>query len=136
MRKSIYIDGFSHGSNPVPAASLIGNDLMTGAVFGTDPATGQVAELVEDQVRLMFQNVASILAQAGGTFGDVLKMTFYARPELPRELINRHWVEAFPDAASRPARHVIVSDRLPARMHVQCDLTARIGSSAYDSVPI
>jgi enamine deaminase RidA (YjgF/YER057c/UK114 family) len=129
MRKSINIEGFAHGKNPVPAGSVIGDLLMTGAIFGTDPATGKVATNVEDECRLMFANAGRILAAAGGSFGDVLRMTFYLRPEAPRELVNQHWVQAFPDADSRPARHVIVSHTLPASMQMQCDVVAVLGSS-------
>jgi enamine deaminase RidA (YjgF/YER057c/UK114 family) len=134
MRRSIYVEGFSHGQNPVPAASVIGNLLMTGAIFGSDPATGKVVEDVGEQCRLMFQNAEWILSAAGGTFDDVLKMTFYTRAEVPRELINQHWMRVFPDPASRPARHVIVSDRLPASMSLQCDLFACIGERSIQSI--
>jgi enamine deaminase RidA (YjgF/YER057c/UK114 family) len=129
MRKSINIAGFSHGKNPVPAASVIGNLLMSGAIFGTDPATGKVPSDAKDECRLMFSNAQRILVAAGGTFGDVLKMTFYLRPEASRELLNAHWVQAFPDVDARPARHVIVSGTLPASMQMQCDLFAVPGSS-------
>ena len=37
MRKSITIEGFSHGQNPVPAGSVIGNLLMTGNGVAKDP---------------------------------------------------------------------------------------------------
>ena len=124
MRKSITIDGFSHGQNPVPAGSVIGNLLMTGAIFGSDPATGKVAADPDDECRFMFDNAARILDAAGGSFADVLKMTFFLRPEASRELVNEHWVRAFPDPASRPARHVIVSHTLPASMQMQCALFA------------
>lgn len=124
MRKSIYIEGFAHGNNPVPAGSVIDNLLMTGALFGTDPSTGNIASDLDEQCRLMFHNARRVLLAAGGDWGDVLKMTFYIRPELSRELINTHWVQAFPDPASRPARHVQVSDRIPPSMAMQCDLFA------------
>lgn len=126
-RTSIYIDGFSHGNNPVPAASVIGQTLMTGAIFGTVRETGKVPESEAEQCRLMFENVRRILQAAGGSLDDVLKMTFYLRPEASRELLNTHWVAAFPDEASRPARHVIVSNTLPASMSMQCDMLALLG---------
>lgn len=128
-RKSIYISGFSHGNNPVPAASIIGHILMTGAIFGTLRDTGKVPESVEEQCRLMFDNVRRILEAANGSLDDVLKMTFYLRPEVSRELLNTHWVAAFPDEASRPARHVIVSNTLPASMSLQCDIVAHLNPS-------
>lgn len=126
MRKSIYIDGFSHGNNPVPAASVIGHTLMTGAIFGTLRETGKLPESAEAQCRLMFVNAERILQAAGGGFDDVLKMTFYLRPDASRELLNQHWVQAFPDAASRPSRHVIVSSTLPPTMFMQCDMVAHL----------
>lgn len=129
-RKSIYIEGFSHGNNPVPAASVIGNTLMTGAIFGTVRETGKVPEGEAEQCRLMFENVRRILQAAGGSLEDVLKMTFYLRPEVSRELLNTHWVAAFPDEASRPARHVIVSNTLPASMSMQCDMVAHLNAGA------
>ncbi len=130
MRRSIYIDGFSHGNNPVPAASVMGHTLMTGAIFGTVRETGKVPESVEEQCRLMFDNARRILEAAGGTFDHVLKMTFYLRPEVSREMLNVHWVAAFPHEASRPARHVIVSNTLPASMSLQCDMVAHLDSAA------
>ena len=129
MRKSINIDGFSHGKNPTPAGSVIGDLLMTGAIFGTDRSTGQIAPEVQEECRLMFDNASRILAAAGGSFADVIKMSFYLRPEVSRELVNAHWVQAFPDPDSRPARHVIVSNTLPASMQMQCDLVAVLGTA-------
>jgi len=52
MRRSVYIEGFSHGNNPVPAASVIDRWLMTGAVFGTDRFTGKVPEPLGNRHRL------------------------------------------------------------------------------------
>lgn len=124
MRKSIYIDGFSHGNNPVPAGCLFGKLLTTGAIFGTARETGKVPPDEEDQCRLMFENARRILEAAGASWAHVAKMTFFLHPEASRPLINKYWVEVFPDVASRPARHVIVSQTLPASMRMQCDMIA------------
>lgn len=126
MRKSIYIDGFSHGTNPVPAGCVVGNQLVTGAIFGTVRETGKLPDTEEAQCRLMFENAGRILEAAGTGWDRVAKMTFFLHPEASRPLINAHWVKLFPDEASRPARHVIVSNTLPATMRVQCDLMAVI----------
>ena len=124
MRKSIYIEGFGHGPNPVPAGCILHGQLVTGALFGTDPSTGKLAESAEDQCRLMFDVAERVLQAAGCGWEAVAKMVFYVRPELPREMINAHWVRLFPDRDSRPARHVVVNPELPPRMHLQCDLLA------------
>jgi len=125
-RKSITVPGLGHGANPIPLASVIGHMLMSGAIFGTDRHTGKLPESLEEQCALTFDNVRLVLEAAGAGFEHVLKMTFYIRPEVPRELINVHWVEAFPEPGARPARHVMVSDRLPPGMLLQCDLVAHL----------
>jgi enamine deaminase RidA (YjgF/YER057c/UK114 family) len=128
MRKSINVAGFSH-KNPIPAGSVIGNLLMTGVIFGVDPDTGKMADNLEDECRFIFENARRILAAAGGNFDDILKMTFYLKPDISRDLLNKFWVEIFPNPDSRPARHVILSQTLPADMHIQSDLVAVLGSS-------
>jgi len=131
MRKSIYIDGFSHGGNPVPAACVLGGLLATGAVFGTIRETGKVPESEEEQCGLMFDNLRRILSQAGAGWEDVIKMTFYLRPDASRALLNRHWTEVFPDEDSRPARHVIVSSTLPASQFMQVAALAVVPAGGY-----
>lgn len=74
----------------------------------------------------MFDNARRILEAPHGSFANVLKMTFPGCPETSRELLNTHWVAAFPDPDSRPARHVIVSNTLPASMALQCDMVAHL----------
>lgn len=127
MRRSVMVEGFSHGINPTPAASVVGNVMMSGAIFGIDPATGKLASSAEEQCSLMFAWVAKILAAGESTFSDVVKMTIFLDRDTPRSLVNDAWVIAFPDAASRPARHVIVSPTLPSGMLIQCDVTAIVG---------
>lgn len=124
MRQSIQIEGFGHGNNPVPAASVLRGLLVSGAIFGMDPATRKVAPGLEAQCELMFEHAQRILAAGGCGWGDVVKMTFYLAPEQPREAVNDHWLRLFPDAASRPARYVMVNDRLPPGTLIQCDLLA------------
>ena len=126
-RRSIDIEGFSHGQ-PIPSASRIGPLVMTGGVFGVDRANGEIPEELEAQTRLMFDNLQRVLAAAGAGWGDVIRMTMYVRDRSARDAINAAWVTAFPDPASRPARHTVVSATLPAGMLVQCDAVAFIAS--------
>src|SRR5690606_38501630 len=118
------IEGFGHGSNPTPAASVLQGLLVSGAIFGMDPATRKIAPGLQAQCELMLGHAERILHAGGCDWSHVLKMSFYMAPEQSREEINAHWLRLFPDADSRPARHVLVSDRLPPGMLVQCDLLA------------
>ncbi len=123
-RKSIEVEGFNHGAQPIPAASRKGGLIMTGGVYGLDSATGKLPDDVAEQVRLMFHQLERVMAAAGSSLDDIVRMTFYVKTPDARPLINQEWLRLFPDPASRPARHTLNYDGLPANMLVQCDAMA------------
>ena len=123
-RRSIEVPGFSHGGQPIPAASRVGNIIMTGGVYGLDPATGKIPDDVGRQAELMFVNLKRIMEAGGAGLDQIVKMTVYVKVPEARGAVNTQWLAAFPDAASRPARHTFQNDHLPSNMLVQCDATA------------
>jgi enamine deaminase RidA (YjgF/YER057c/UK114 family) len=124
-RQSIHIEGFVH-KNPIPNASRIGNLLMSSIINGVDPATGKVASTLEQQCRFMFEHVRAIMAKAGGTTDDIIKMTVWMKDRAQRDAVNVEWVRMFPDEHARPARHTMRAD-LEGGLLVQCDITAVLG---------
>jgi 2-iminobutanoate/2-iminopropanoate deaminase len=122
-RRSIDVAGVKH-VNPIPSASRRGPLVASGAISGADPATGKVPADFDEQCRLMFENVRRVMAAAGGSPDDIVKMTVWIRDRSLRETMNRHWVAMFPDPASRPARHTQTSHDLAPPMQVQCDVLA------------
>ncbi|MEI9927311.1 MAG: RidA family protein [Sphingomonas sp.] len=64
-----------------------------------------------------------------------MKITVYLRTREARAAVNEAWRTCFPDPASRPARHTLVSETLPKSMLVQCDATAFIFDSAAPRTP-
>ncbi len=125
-RRSINVSGASH-VNPIPSASRRGPLVVSGAISGTDPATGKIPEDLDEQCRLMFDNVRRIMEAAGGGPDDIVKMTVWITDRALRPILNKHWVAMFPDAASRPARHTLASDDFTPPMQIQCDLMAFVG---------
>ena len=123
-RRSIEVPGFSHGHQPIPAASRVGNIIMTGGVYGLDTATGKIPDDVGRQTELMFENLKRIVEAGGAGLDQIVKMTVYVKAQEARGTVNAQWLIAFPDPASRPARHTFQNDHLPANMLVQCDATA------------
>ncbi len=123
-RRSIEVPGFDHGGQPIPAACRIGGLVVTGGVYGVDPATGQLPDDVGLQTQLMFASLERILAAAGATFDQVAKMTVFVKDRRARAAVNEEWLKAFPDPASRPARHTLQNDNLPGNMLVQCEVIA------------
>ena len=128
-RRSINVDGLSHGGLPIPQASLVGPLLASGGINGMDRTTGEIPDDLERQVALVFENVRSLLELAGGSVEDVARCVFYVRDKSCRPVIDAQWVAMFPDPDSRPARHTLVQE-LSGPLLVQCELTAYIQESA------
>ncbi|MDX2202911.1 MAG: RidA family protein, partial [Hyphomicrobiaceae bacterium] len=99
-RTSIYVEGFGH-KNPIPAAARIGNIVASGIIYGLDVATGKPAASLEEQARLMFQHLKTIVEAAGGSVDDILKLNLWMVDRGKREAVNAEWLAMFPDAASR-----------------------------------
>ena len=125
-RRSIDVAGARH-VNPIPSASRRGPFVVSGAISGADPATGTVPEDLDAQCAAMFANVRRVIETAGGTPDDIIKMNVWISDRGLRPIMNKHWVEMFPDPHSRPARHTIASGDFSPPMQIQCDLTAVIG---------
>ena len=51
-------------------------------------------------------------------------MTVWLKDRSNRPVVNQYWLEMFPDAHSRPARHTFASPDLPEPMLVQCEFMA------------
>jgi enamine deaminase RidA (YjgF/YER057c/UK114 family) len=125
-RRSIEVPGLHHGGLPIPQACVVGNILVSGGISPVDPNTGSVPEGTDEQVELAFANVRRVLDAAGGKPEDVVKCTVFVRDKAIRPVIDKHWLELFPDQASRPARHTLRTD-LAGPLQIQLEITAVLG---------
>ena len=105
-RRSIDVPGFAHG-NPVPVASRIGPFLVSGALTGRDPETGEMPTSLDAQCANAFGHVRALMDAAGASTDDIIKLTVLLADYRDREALNREWLAMFPDAASRPSRQVL-----------------------------
>lgn len=121
-RRSIYLEGFGH-KNPIPAACVIDGTLMTGIIYGQDPATGKAADGLEAQTRLMFQHIQSILDAAGFTTDDIIKIDVLLLDRSQRGPLNTEWEAMFPDPDNRPVRQAMQADLDNGKL-IQCNVTA------------
>lgn len=126
-RKSIEIPGLAH-VHPIPNACRVGPVLMTGGIYGKDPATGKLAPDIAGQCALMFANIRTVLAAGGATPEDVVKINVWMTNKDHREYLNHEWLAMFPDEHSRPARHTFKDDDQPYGALVSCEVIAVIGS--------
>lgn len=125
-RRSIEIPGLRHGALPIPQASVVGNLLVSGGINPVDPETGTTPEGTDEQVAMAFANVRRVLTAGGGTPEDVVKCTVFVQDKAIRPIIDKYWVEMFPDEASRPARHTLRTD-LPGGTQLQLEIMAVLG---------
>ena len=125
-RVSIDVPELAHGELPIPTASRIGCFVQTGGIRGVDRNTGHVPDDAAIQADLMFDNLMAVLAAAGATPDDVLKVTVWLKRTDLRPVVNRGWLKWFPNPASRPARHVLIYE-LPGNMAIQCEALAICG---------
>ena len=124
-RRSIEVPGLRH-SAPIPQAAVVGNLLVSGGISPVDPETATTPVGTDEQVAMAFANVRRVLAAAGGTPEDIVKCTVFVRDRAIRPVVDKYWVEMFPDPDSRPARHTLPAD-LPGSMQLQFEIMAVLG---------
>ena len=117
-RRTIDLDGVAH-SAPIPLASVIGNLLATSAIFGADRRTGKIPETPEEEIACLFDNIRSVLDEAGGSCDNILRMGVLIKETSLRKIVNENWLAMFPNEADRPARHITVVPDLPANAQIE-----------------
>lgn len=122
-RQVLSIPGVPHHSNPIPHGVRIGNLVYSSAISGADPETGELPEDAEAQAWNTFKNIRLLMEQAGGSVGDIAKMSVSLRDEAARKFINDAWLDMFPDEDDRPARHT-QSARINPLYFVQIEIVA------------
>jgi 2-iminobutanoate/2-iminopropanoate deaminase len=122
-RRSIDVAGLSHNQLPIPLASRVGHMVATGGIRGVERATNVMPASAEEQAINMFANLRTAIEAGGATASDILKLTIWIATPEARAAIDGPWLALFPDAAARPARHIL-NHALPGGMLVQCEALA------------
>ncbi|MFJ2116387.1 MULTISPECIES: RidA family protein [unclassified Streptomyces] len=122
-RRSIEIKGVGHGSAPIPMGARVGAVVHSSGIPGTDASTGEIPTDPRAQVRHVFRNLDSFLAEADVTHDDVVRLTVLLVTEELRDAVNEEWLVRFPEPSSRPARHTTIGP-LRAGMLVQLEVIA------------
>lgn len=128
MVRSLSPTNVPHHKNPIPAAAIHHNVLASSAISGIDPNTGAFPADKEAQIALAFDHLKSILAEAGANAQDIVKMDLYFADKSDRGLVNKYWLELYPDEASRPARHAHSAELQPGCIF-QIEILAILGNN-------
>jgi 2-iminobutanoate/2-iminopropanoate deaminase len=93
-------------TGPVPQAVESGGWIYVSALFGSDPKTGRIPEDPREEAEQLFSNLTAILAAAGATLTDVVRMGIFMKDlQRDRPTFNEIWQRRF--GAHRPARSAV-----------------------------
>lgn len=118
----LHTDSAPKALGPYSQAVSLGELVFTSGQVGIDPATGQLVDGFDAQVRQVLANLKEVLATAGCTFQDVLKTTIYVTDLTNFPVLNQIYGEAM--GSHRPARSTVEVTNLPAGALVEIDFVA------------
>ncbi len=110
---------------PYSPAIKAGDFLFISGQLPIDPQTGQlVSGSIEDQTRRCMENIKLILAKAGGSLKDLVKVTIYLADMKDFEAVNRAYGEFFD--LEPPARSCLGVASLPKGARIEIEAVAYI----------
>lgn len=124
-RKSINIPGRAHRGGSIPMGSRIGNTVYSSGIGGGNPDGGGAPDDLDKQAENLFTNMKNFIEAAGGTMEDIIFVMLLLKDRAARDFIDKHWLAAFPDEESRPARHALQAE-LGGGQSMQALITAVI----------
>ena len=111
LKRIISTDAAPAAIGPYSPAVRHGPTLFASGQLGINPATGELAEGVEEQARQAFRNVAAIAAAAGTTLASTLKITLFLTDMNDFAVVNRVMTEVMSEPY--PARSCVAVAALP-----------------------
>ncbi len=106
-------------------AVVYGNEVFVSGTTGFDYATMTIADDAADQTRMAFKNIATALAQAGGSLADIVRVRYYVPNAEDWERIGAVAGEVLRDV--RPAATALVCGLVDPKMKIEIEVDARIG---------
>jgi len=116
-RQTIYFPQMTSEA-AIPMLARIGDRFYTSSIEGRDPATGALGDGGEKQFELAFGNLKRLVEEAGLTPDEIAHVTVFIGDASGRQLINKPWLDIFPDEHNRPARKTTTYP-LPEKVIVQ-----------------
>lgn len=101
--------------------------LYTSGQIGLIPDTGvMIADDVEAQAKQVMQNLSAVLAAAGASVNDIIKVTIFLVDMNDFSRVNPLYASWLGE--HRPARATVAVAALPLGAQVEMDVTARLPS--------
>lgn len=105
-----------------------GNMVFLSGQIGLDPETMELVDGIEKQIDQVFRNLVVIIAAAGGSPADVVKINIYLTDLAHFGLVNEIMPHYF--SAPYPARAVVGVAALPRGALIEADATLVLPAAA------
>ncbi len=124
MRKIIFTDKAPAPIGPYNQAVLFGNTLYTSGQIAINPANGElVLDTIEDETKLVMENLKAVLEAAEMTFENVVKVSIFISDMNNFAKINGVYGSYFNEATA-PARETVQVACLPKNVNVEISAVA------------
>ncbi len=124
MKKIIFTEKAPAPIGPYNQAVLVGNTLYTSGQIAIDPATNELLlDNIEDETKLVMENLKAVLEAAEMTFENVVKTTIFISDMGNFAKINAVYGAYFNEATA-PARETVQVACLPKNVNVEISAVA------------
>jgi 2-iminobutanoate/2-iminopropanoate deaminase len=124
MKKIIFTEKAPAPIGPYNQAVLVGNTLYTSGQIAINPATNElVLDNIEDETKLVMENLKAVIEAAEMTFENVVKTTIFISDMGNFAKINGVYGSYFNEATA-PARETVQVACLPKNVNVEISAVA------------
>jgi 2-iminobutanoate/2-iminopropanoate deaminase len=124
MKKIIFTEKAPAPIGPYNQAVLVGNTLYTSGQIAIDPATNElVLDNIEDETKLVMENLKAVIEAAEMTFENVVKVSIFISDMGNFAKINGVYGSYFNEATA-PARETVQVACLPKNLNVEISAVA------------
>lgn len=124
MKKIINTDKAPAPLGPYNQAVLAGDTLYTSGQIAINPATNElITSGVEDEAKLVMENLKAVLEAASMTFENVVKSTIFLNDMADFAKINVIYGSYFNEETA-PARETVAVDTLPKNVNIEISMIA------------
>lgn len=124
MKKIINTDKAPAPLGPYNQAVLAGDTLYISGQIAIDPRTNELITTgVEDEARLVMENLKAVLAAASMTFENVVKSSIFLNDMADFAKINTIYGSYFNEETA-PARETVAVDTLPKNVNIEISMIA------------
>src|ERR1700730_17203943 len=127
-RHAVSSDQAPAALGPYSQAIVAGGFVFCSGPTGIDPATGVPGDGIEAQPEQALRNLAAILAAAGASMADLVKVTIFYAEVADFARLNEVYARHMPDPP--PARSAPANVKLPRGLLISIDAIAVIPAQA------